>query len=272
MDVEIEFERVLVESRNKTLNLASEHATRTGKYPVCEEPLYEFDVVDDMPEQDYWYYDDTSGKKLLDALVQSARQEELGFVDRIGLWEVMDRPRDKRVIGTRWVDTNKGDEAHYNVRSRLVAQETKRKGTIEQFFAGTPPLSALKVLLSLATTSRLPEIDPVRKARGRVLLQFFDVKKAHFWAQAERDLYVELPEDYKMLHDIASDKVGKLRRSMYGMRDAAQLWEKTVAKELTTLGFIRGWSNGCLFYHPVRDLRTSTHGDNFSSLGARQDS
>ena len=65
VDVEIELERVLVESRNKTLNFVSERATKTGTYPVCEEPLYEFDVVDDMPEQDYWHYDDTSGRSYL---------------------------------------------------------------------------------------------------------------------------------------------------------------------------------------------------------------
>ena len=60
-----------------------------------------------------------------------------------------------------------------------------------------PPLSSLKILLSLATTTKSPYAESVIKSRGTYVIHFLDVKKAHFWAKVERQLYVELPEEYK---------------------------------------------------------------------------
>ena len=189
----------------------------------------------------------------------------------IKLWRLVPRPVGEKVIGTRWVDTNKGDERSYAVRSRLVGQESKRKGSIVQYFAATPPLYALKFLLSLAVTVLVPYVKVMYTKRSRYIIQFLDVKKAHWWAKAERTLYVELPWGYKKLHNITDDLVGLLRHSMYGMRDAAQLWEKCVAKKMNELGFRQGSSSSVVFWHPIRDIRTSVHGDNFASLGARPD-
>ena len=51
-------------------------------------------------------------------------------------------------IPTRWIDHNKGDEENYELRSRLVLQETKRvtsiaPGDTAATFSATPPLEAL---------------------------------------------------------------------------------------------------------------------------------
>ena len=58
---------------------------------------------------------------------------------------------------------------------------------------------------------------------------------------------------------------------MYGMRDAASLWEKLVAAKMKALGFRQGRSSPCIFWHPVKDIRTTLHGDNFVSLASRID-
>ena len=57
------------------------------------------------------YIDDTSGKLLNNTLVEKARAQEISVIRELGVWEVVDRPRDEVVFGTRWVDINKGDEA-----------------------------------------------------------------------------------------------------------------------------------------------------------------
>ena len=53
-------------------------------------------------------------------------------------------------IGVKWVDINKGDEQNPEYRSRFVATEVKKKDKREDLFASTPPLEALKFLLSLS--------------------------------------------------------------------------------------------------------------------------
>ena len=71
-----------------------------SEHPVCEEP------VPEIP----WevFVDDISGEVFDPEGVRKARIEETGFVEGMGVWKPVPRPKDKKVIGTRWVDTNKG--------------------------------------------------------------------------------------------------------------------------------------------------------------------
>ena len=54
-------------------------------------------------------------------------------------------------ITVRWVDVNKGDNEQPNIRSRLVARQIRQAGE-EAIFAPTPPLEALRSVISLAAT------------------------------------------------------------------------------------------------------------------------
>ena len=88
--------------------------------PVCGE---QFDIDPETP----WYYDDVSGKPLDTQMVQAARREECQVIQTMGVWEPIPRPKNEKVISTRWVDVNKGDEQRPKYRSRLVARELKAK-------------------------------------------------------------------------------------------------------------------------------------------------
>ena len=83
------------------------------------------DLEDDLWEEKF--YDENSGKELPPEGVRNARMEEIEVIKSMGVWEPIDRPPGEKVIGTRWVDINKGDSLHMKLRSRLVAQELKRK-------------------------------------------------------------------------------------------------------------------------------------------------
>ena len=48
-------------------------------------------------------------------------------------------------------------------------------------------------------------------------MEFIDVRRAYFHAKAIREMFVELPEE-----DMQEGMCGKLNKSMYGTRDAAQ--------------------------------------------------
>ena len=75
----------------------------------------------------------------------------------------------------------------------------------EDLFAATPPLEAKKMLFSLYAS------------KEKMCLDFIDVSRAYFHAKARRKLYVELPPE-----DAEEGMCGKLEKSMYGTRDAAQ--------------------------------------------------
>ena len=239
--------------------------------PVCEEKI---PLPEEMAEEakDWWYYDDISGKELLPEKVEKARKDEIDIVESMGVWEKIPRskvPKGTKIIGTRWVDVNKQDETNPLYRSRLVAQEIKRGSGFDEFFAAMPSLAALKLLLTIAVSDSLPLEKGKRRKSKQSFLGFLDVKRAHFYSKATRELYVEIPSEGKKPED--GDVVGRLVRSLYGTRDAPMNWELTIAEFMKKLGFLQGESNPCIYYHASRELRTEVHGDDFTTVGSFDD-
>ena len=74
------------------------------------------------------YHDDMSGGRLHPAAVINARDEELSFIRSYNVYvkvpiEESYRETGKGPVSTTWLDTNKGDAVHPNIRSRFVARE-----------------------------------------------------------------------------------------------------------------------------------------------------
>ena len=107
---------------------------------------------------DAFIHDELTGERLPPGLVANAREEECAFMENWGVWQEVPvaecwQRTGRRPIGTRWVDVNKGDLHHPDVRCRLVAQEVNTYKE-DAFFAATPPLEALRLLLSHVATGR----------------------------------------------------------------------------------------------------------------------
>ena len=62
--------------------------------------------------------------------------------------------------------------------------------------------------------------------RGKKLM-VNDVGRAFFCAPARRQVFVDLPSE----DGGGGDEIGELNFSMYGTRDAAQNWEKSVQRQ-----------------------------------------
>ena len=95
-----------------------------------------------------------SGKVLDKEKVKKARTEEIEEFHTHKVYTKVEVPECTRETGTapakvRWIDINKGDAKSPDYRSRLVAKEIKRDNR-DDLFAATPPLEALKLLISLA--------------------------------------------------------------------------------------------------------------------------
>ena len=158
-------------------------------------------------------WDDVSGQALDPKKVTEARREEVAYIHDSKLYTKVPRAKAKKlgakVISVRWIDINKGDNDNENYRSRLVAREIKKDGRPD-LFAPTPPLEALKVILSMLASGNKGE---------RLMVN--DVSRAYFCAPAKRQVFVELPAEDT---EDGQDLVGELNYSMYGTRGAAQNW------------------------------------------------
>ena len=160
-------------------------------------------------------------------------------------------------VGTKWLETNKGDEENLNIRARLVAQEFASK-QLKTIFAATPPWEAKKALLSMAVT------EGIGWGAGWChKIDFIDVKRAYFYAPVKRNVYVKLPPE-----DAFEGYCGKLNESMHGTRDASLNWEVEYIRFMESSGFKKGLSSPCLFHNKSRDIRAVIYGDDFTRLGS----
>ena len=153
----------------------------------------------------------------------------------MGVWTKVSREEclqqtGKPPIGTRWVDTNKGDDLHPQPRSRLVARELKKGNSDYDLFVATPPIELIKYLVSRAASSQYSSTP--------TCLMLCDVKKAFFYAPATRPLYVELPSE--ALGPGEEGMCGRLERSLYGTRGAALTWSIAYTNVLLESGFDKG--------------------------------
>ena len=144
------------------------------------------------------------------------------------------------------------------MRSRLVAMEYKTYHRPE-LFSPTPPLEAVKMMIA-----KLAEVGGGDEANPWSVMHV-DVSRAYFHAPCHKPTYIEIPEEDRGEHD--HDKIGKLRVSLYGTREAQVNWEKTYVDVLIAAGFKRGVANPCAFYLKEHNLRVIVHGDDFLATG-----
>ena len=107
----------------------------------------------------------------------------------------------------------------------------------------------------MATTNSSESGEHVKK------LAFFDVSRAYFCAPSTRPVYIKPPDE-----DAEPGMCGKLRKSMYGTRDAAKNWEAEYQKTMMELGFNTGKAATCAFHREERDMMAVIHGDDITVL------
>lgn len=215
-------------------------------------------VEEDNEEELQTAWDDVSGAALDPKMVRSARQDEIDYVKSMNLYTKVPIGECKRETGkcpitVRWIDINKGDTESPNYRSRVVAREINTYKR-HDLFAATPPLEALKIILSIAASGNKGEIVMIN-----------DVSRAYFHAPAKRKVYVQLPKEDQLPGE--EHLCGRLNISMYGTRDAAQNWFDQYSQQLVNIGFKQGIASPCTFYHEGKGIRAYVHGDDYVSVG-----
>ena len=93
-------------------------------------------------------------------------------------------------------------------------------------------------------------------------MKLYDVSRAHFYGEAQGDVYVELPPEMAK-----EGKCAKLMKSMYGTQDAAHIWQADYNNVLENGGFKAGKGSTAVFYHSEEDMQLLVHGDDFLALG-----
>ena len=247
--------------RNKAMNvkpLMSLQAVTSVDKKACDD-------AHDQEDCGRYAIDDVTGENLDPKEVIRARQKEIEYIENKKVWKKISRAeaekRGWKTIQTRWIDVNKGDKSNPVYRSRLVGKEFNT-GEADGLFAATPPLEALRMIVSDAAT-----IGKGKRAERKVIM-VNDVARAFFEAPMRREVCIELPPEAR---EEGKDEVGFLRMSLYGTRDAAANFQREVRATMVKAGFTVSRYNPTTYYHRGRGLRSFVHGDDFVTSGRLSD-
>ncbi len=195
----------------------------------------DFDMDDDpswktamrSPEREYWI----AGAR--DELRSLADLQVFALVPRESI------PRNRRPLNGKLVCKRKRDDAGHVVRYkvRYVAKGfTQRYGVdYQQTTAPTARLESFRALLHLAASL---DWD----------VQHIDIKTAflHGVLPEDETAYLEQPEGFE--EPGKEDWVMQLRKSIYGMKQAGRIWNRTFHDTVTTWGFEQSKKDPCVYH------------------------
>jgi hypothetical protein len=176
------------------------------------------------------------GHALSDHNWVNSMHEELENFERNQVWLLVDPPLGCKPIGTKWVLKNKEGEKGEVVRnkSRLVAQGFSQKEGIdyEETIAPVARLEAIRILLAFFV------------AKGFKLHQI-DVKSVFLNGVLEEEVYVRQPSGFES--EKYPHRVYKLRKALYGLKEAPRAWYRRLRWFLFKRGFEMGKVDQTLF-------------------------
>jgi hypothetical protein len=150
-----------------------------------------------------------------------AQFEELEALKKRDVYKLADLPPGRKAIRNRWVFDLKSDGRK---KARLVAKGFSQVEGLDfdEIFSPVVWFESVRTILALAALEKW-------KIEG------LDVKSAFLYGTLDEELYMEQPQGFKVLGK--EHKVLRLRKAIYGLKQAARAWWHELDKSLKALGF-----------------------------------
>nr|GEU70781.1 hypothetical protein [Tanacetum cinerariifolium] len=215
----------------------STNSTNTFSAAALEDITYSDDEDDVGAESDFSNLEtNITVSPILTTSWIEALQEDLLQFKMQKVWVLVDLPKGKRAIGSKWVFRNKKDERGIVIKNkaRLVAQgHTQEEGIdYEEVFAPVTRIEPIRLFLAYASFMSF-------------MVHQMDVKSAFLYGTIEEEVYVCQPPRFE--DPDYPDKVYKVVKALYGLHQAPRAWYETLANYLLKNGFQRGKIDQTLF-------------------------
>uniref|UniRef100_A0A5S6QZI5 Reverse transcriptase Ty1/copia-type domain-containing protein n=1 Tax=Trichuris muris TaxID=70415 RepID=A0A5S6QZI5_TRIMR len=161
---------------------------------------------------------------------------ELSTLEKHRVWEMTALPVGKQVISAKWVFRVKRDEQDnvYTYKARLVARGfTQLQGRdYDETFAPVVRYETVRAFLAVAAVKSMH-------------VRHIDVKTAYLSGELNVELFMELPPGFKQ--QSTEGKVLRLRRSLYGLKQSARMWNQVATDALKKMDFRSNRTDPCFF-------------------------
>jgi hypothetical protein len=162
--------------------------------------------------------------------------EQLDQIERNQTWELVPRPKDKNVIGTKWVYTNKMNEDGQVIRNkaRFVCKGYAQVEGVdyEENFSLVAILEAIRMFLAFSSYKKFKVYQ-------------MDVKSTFLNGNLEDEVYIEKQDGLQITNK--RDYVCKLNKALYGLKQAPRAWYARLDSYLQKQGLKRGSTNNNIY-------------------------
>lgn len=162
---------------------------------------------------------------------QIAMDSEINSLNNNNTWQIVERPKDKKVIDVKWVFRRKNNNVY---KARLVVRGFQQNEYIENAYSPVGKMQTLKILLSYS-------------CKNNLFVEQMDVETAFLNARVKSEVYVNQPKGYETKDNI----VYKLQKALYGLKESPRVWYECFDEFIKTLNFVRSNYDYCLYVNRV---------------------
>ncbi|XP_074302984.1 uncharacterized protein LOC141637318 [Silene latifolia] len=173
----------------------------------------------------------------------TAMKEEIDALESNDTWELTDLPPNKKALGCRWVYKikYKSDGSIERLKARVVVFGNHQVEGLDygETFAPVVKMVTIRTFLVVAAVKKWE-------------LHQMDVHNAFLHGDLNEEVYMKLPPGFGRGHE---GKVCRLKKSLYGLRQAPRCWFAKLASALRHYGFRQSYSDYSLFTYTMNDVR-----------------
>ena len=167
---------------------------------------------------------------------QAAMQKEMKSIYDNDVWDLVELPAGRKLVGSKWVFKVKRD-ADGNMercKARLVARGFTQKYGVDydETFSPVIRFESFRALVALAVKHGLQ-------------LHQMDVTTAFLHGVLEEDVYMKQPEGFERSGE--EHMVCKLKKSLYGLKQSPRCWNTALDQKLQEMGFRQTNADPCLY-------------------------
>jgi hypothetical protein len=149
-------------------------------------------------------------------------------------WDLVDLPENRKAIPCKWVFKSKrdvtGEISRYNARLVIKGYHQRKGEDYTQTYAPVVRMSSFRYLLSLA-------------ARYDMTIWKLDAVTAFLQGNLENEeIYMEQPSEFKI-----SDKVCRLNKAIYGLKQSSRVWNTELSKALSECFLVQANYDPCVY-------------------------
>ena len=163
-----------------------------------------------------------------------ACESEKRAFENLGIYEVVPRPTDRKVVGSKWVFRIKRgpNSTIQKYKARVVAQGFTQIEGIDynETFAPVAKLASLRAILAIAAERDLE-------------LHQMDVKSAYLNGSLSNELFMAPPPGF----NIPEGMVLRLIKAVYGTKQGGRVWYEEIRGTLQDMGYTRTDADHAVF-------------------------